>query len=35
MVRIIMKMDTVEIPENVTMEIKNKIVSCKGPLGEI
>ncbi len=35
MVRIIMKMDTVKIPENVTMEIKNKIVTCKGPLGEI
>lgn len=35
MVRLIMKMESVSIPENVTMEIKNKIVSCKGALGEL
>ena len=35
MVRNIMKMQSVKIPEGVTMEIKNKIVTCKGPLGEI
>jgi ribosomal protein L6P/L9E len=30
-----MKMDTVAIPETVSMEIKNKIVTCKGALGEL
>lgn len=35
MVRLIMKMESLLIPENVTMEIKNKIVTCKGALGEL
>lgn len=35
MVRLIMKMDSVPIPETVTMEIKNKIITCKGALGEL
>ena len=35
MVKLIMKVATVQIPEKVTLSIKNKVVTCEGPLGKI
>ena len=35
MVKSIMKQDTVVIPSDVTITMKNKIVTAKGPLGEL
>ena len=35
MVKSIMKQEVVTVPSEVTLTIKNKIVTAKGPLGEI
>lgn len=35
MVKQIMKQELVSVPSEVTLTIKNKIVTCKGPLGEL
>ena len=35
MVKAIVKQDTVQVPEGVTLTLKAKIVTVKGPLGEL
>lgn len=35
MVKSIMKQELISIPSGVSISIKNKIVTCKGPLGEL
>lgn len=35
MVKYIMKQDNLQVPSDVNLTLKNKIVTVKGPLGEL
>ena len=35
MVKLTLKKDRVEVPDDVTLEIKSRIISVKGPKGEL